>query len=128
MKATLVRLWRDQRAVLIAFVLALGLTLFFGGRMVLRAIYWADPEHRQQAPEPWMTPGYLARSWHLPIAEVDAILGISNGRALTAPERPPLEAIARAQGLPVQGLIARLTTELPARAAAGKAAPGKSAP
>lgn len=117
MSPVLKRLWREQRVVFIAFLLAVGLTLFFGGRMVIRGLYWADPEHRHQAPEPWMTPGYLARSWHLPVEEVDAILGVGDDRALVGSRRPTLEAIAQALGVPVADLIARLTTELPIRAA-----------
>ncbi|MDF2142789.1 hypothetical protein [Paenirhodobacter sp. CAU 1674] len=120
--SVLARLWREQRGVLIAFVLALGLALFFGGRMVSRALYWADPAHRQQAPEPWMSPGYIARSWHLRIEDIDAVLGVTDGRALVGKGPPTLERIAAALGVPVVDLIERLNAALPALAA--QAPPG----
>ncbi|MBZ4021605.1 hypothetical protein CKO11_03920 [Rhodobacter sp. TJ_12] len=107
------RLWREQRLALIGFVLAAVLAAFFGGRIVVRTIYWADPGHHRQAPEGWMTPGYIARSWHLKIDEVDAILGIENGPALVGHGPPTLERIARALDVPLPDLIGRLEAVLP---------------
>lgn len=112
------RLWREQRAVLVAFLVALALAGFFGGRIVVRTIYWANPAHRMQAPEGWMTPGYIARSWHLPVEEVDAILGIENGPELVGKGPPTLERIARVLDVPVQDLIGRLEAGLPATSGA----------
>ncbi|WBL31794.1 hypothetical protein O5O51_08525 [Sinirhodobacter sp. HNIBRBA609] len=107
------RLWHEQRLVVIVFALAVGLTLFFGGRMVARAIYWADPEHRQQHPEAWMTPRYIARSWHLQVDQVDAVIGISNGPELVGSGPPTLERIAEVLNVPVAELIKKLDTALP---------------
>lgn len=107
------RLWHEQRVALIAFFVALSLTLFFGGRIVLRAVYWANPEHHRQDPAPWMTPGYLARSWHLPNAAVDGALGL-DAQGVTGPGRPTLERIAAARGVPVETLIEDLRKALPA--------------
>ncbi len=107
------RLWREQRVAFIAFCVALSLTLFFGGRIVLRAVYWANPEHHRQDPAPWMTPGYLARSWHLPNAAVDGALGL-DAQGFTGPGRPTLERIAAVRGVPVQTLIEDLRKALPA--------------
>ena len=117
---TVKRLWREQRLVLIAFVVAAGLALFFGGRIVARAIYWSNPAHQRQEPAPWMTPGYIARSWHLHVEEIDAILGIQNGPELVREGPPTLERIAAVLGVPVSELIDRLTKGLPAAAAATK--------
>lgn len=114
------RLWHEQRLALIAFAVAVGLTLFFGGRMVARAIYWADPEHRQQHPEAWMTPGYIARSWHLHVEQIDAALGISNGPELVGSGPPTLERIAEVLNVPVSELINKLDTALPQLAAPGR--------
>lgn len=110
--ALLARLWHEQRAVLVAFVLALGLTGFFGGRIVVRAVYWANPEHHRQDPEPWMTPAYIARSWHLPNAAVEAIVGFDPAQ-YDSKRRPSLARIARGRGEPVEALIADLRAALP---------------
>lgn len=107
------RLWRDQRGVVVAFVLAALLATFLGGRMVVRTIYWMDPAHHRQAPEGWMTPRYIARSWHLPVTEVETILGIVDGSALASKGPPTLERIAKALDVPLPDLIARLQTGLP---------------
>ena len=107
------RLWHEQRVALIAFCVALSLTLFFGGRIVLRAVYWANPEHHRQDPAPWMTPGYLARSWHLPNAAVDGVVGF-DPQTFTGPGRPTLDWIATQRGVPVEVLIDTLRTALPA--------------
>lgn len=122
MKA-LQRLWAEQRWPLVAFLLALSLSGFFGGRMVTRALFWADPAHRQQAPEGWMTPGYLARSWHVSIDEIEAILGIEDGRKLVGDSKPTLENIAKALNLPLADLTGRLQAQLPALAKPEDAAP-----
>ena len=107
LRAALARLWHEQRLVLIAFALAVGLTAFFGGRMVVRALYWSNPAHHRQMPEPWMTPGYLARSWHLPNGALDAVLGPRDGG------RRSLEEIARDRGIPVAQLLDDVAAVLP---------------
>lgn len=114
---TLRRLWAEQRLVLIAFVIAVGLAAFFGGRIVVRAVYWANPAHHRQLPEPWMTPGYIARSWHLRPEEIDRTLGEGVGPGFIPDGPPTLERIAAKLGVPVGELTARLTTALPALAA-----------
>ncbi|KEO51668.1 hypothetical protein [Thioclava pacifica] len=97
----------------LGFILAVVLALFFGGKFVTRAIYWSDPAHRHQSPEPWMTPGYIAKSWHLRIEEVDAILGIENGPELVGSGRPTLDRIAKVTGQPVEELLRKLSLGLP---------------
>lgn len=111
------RLWREQRLVFIAFLVATTLALAFAGRGISRAIFWANPAHLQQVPEAWMTPGYIARSWHLEVEQVDAILGIENGPALVGKGPPTLERIAEVTGEPVVALLARLSAGLPKVAA-----------
>jgi len=125
------RLWAEQRGALIAFLVALSLAGFFGGRMISRALFWADPAHHQQVPEGWMTPRYVAKSWHVPVEVVDAILGIEDARTLVKDGPPTLEAIARALDVPLPDLIAHLQTGLPGAVAAesgtiGSAAEGAS--
>ncbi|MGD9917739.1 MAG: hypothetical protein AB7U46_06935 [Paenirhodobacter sp.] len=111
------RLWAEQRVALIGFVIAVGLAAFFGGRIVVRAVYWANPAHHRQLPEPWMTPGYIARSWHLPPEAIDGVLGDGVGPGFIDHGPPTLERIAAKQGVPVGALIERLDSALPALAA-----------
>jgi len=94
----------------IGFVLALVAVSFFAVRFVVSAIYWADPAHRAQSPEGWMTPGYIARSWHLDREAVAAALAldIKQERGLTLAE------LARARGVPLHDLLAELAAALPA--------------
>lgn len=56
-------LWRDHRAVVVAFVLASAITLVFLGRFAVSALYWANPANHDVAIKSWMTPGYVARSY-----------------------------------------------------------------
>lgn len=114
---TIRRLWREQRLVFIAFIIATALAIGFAGRGISRAVYWANPAHQQQIPEGWMTPGYIARSWHVPVEAVDAALGIENGPQLVGERRPTLEAIAEVLKVPVADLIIRLDAALPQIAA-----------
>lgn len=91
-----------------AFVIAVVATLFFVVRLVAFSIYWADPEHRDQTIEAWMTPGYVAHSWDVPRDVMNAALGIE-----PSPEAPPLkrkkiEDLAKERGISVARLIARI--------------------
>lgn len=104
----MIRLWRRQPIATTAFVLALVLALFFGVRLVSRAIYWSDPAHIHQPPEAWMTLGYLGRSWHVDPAELAAVLDLDPA----ARRGRRLEEIAADQGVPVQTVIDRLTARL----------------
>ena len=113
-------LWAHHRIASIGFTLALLAALFFSVNFVRRAIYWSDPAHHRQIPEPWMTPGYIAQSWHLSIPEVEAILRIENPRAIVSSGRPTLERIAKATDQSVQTLLDRLAAGLPAATAPQK--------
>ncbi len=64
-----------------AFLLAAALTVMFTIRTVAFTIYWANPAHRDQPIEPWMTPRYVAHSWDLPPERVAAALGLEPGSA-----------------------------------------------
>ena len=110
------QLWRDHRVAFLAFLTALAVTLFFAVRFVAFALYWSDPAHRNQVPEAWMTPGYVARSWHLPRGDLL--------RALDLPPTPghprSFAEIAAERGIPVAtllGEVAAAITELRNRAA-----------
>lgn len=84
-----------------ALVLAVVLTLFFAGRFVVGAVYWA--QHKQEPIRGWMTVGYIGKSWDLDPREIDAAAGfpLPQGRPLT------LEEIARQRDVPLADIIAQ---------------------
>ncbi|THD84259.1 hypothetical protein E7811_00425 [Aliigemmobacter aestuarii] len=94
------RLWSRHPVLLTAFVLAAALSVFFTGRIVVKSVYWAT--HREAGIAPWMTVGYIGRSWDLDPREIDARAGLpmpERGRPLT------LEEIARERGVPVEDIV-----------------------
>ena len=90
--------------------LALGVAVFFAVRLTLFTIYWADPAHREQAIEGWMTPGYVARSWDVPPEVIRAALPPPSD--LHPGTRPTLDRIAEDAGIPLPDLIAALTAAI----------------
>ena len=66
MLRTLRDLWATNKLLLLGFTAALAVTLFFGIRAALFALYWNDPAHRNQTIEGWMTVGYVAKLWGVP--------------------------------------------------------------
>lgn len=97
-------LWKNYPYLTVGFLFAIALTVFFGVRMVLFWVYWADPAHQNQPPAGWMTPGYVAQSWHIPREDMAQILDLPppNGRP------PTLRDIANQRGIPLQQLIVEL--------------------
>lgn len=95
-----------RRHPLISTVFALGLvvTLGLAVRTTVFALYWADPAHRDAPIEGWMTPGYVAHSWHLPHDAMAEALALEPGSG-----RPrTLDEIAAARGVPLEALIAQI--------------------
>lgn len=84
--------------------MAAAVTLFFVARITLRALFWLDPAHHDMTPQPWMTVGFIARSWQLDPAKIDTKAGFPSpgegkGHPLTLIE------IARQRGVPVAEVI-----------------------
>lgn len=103
MIAFLKRLWSAAPVATLILALALGAVGVFGVRSVVHAVYFANPAHRMQPVAPWMTPGFIARAWHIPRDEVLA--------ALDAPMPPPegpmsLEELAAYRGVPLAQVMA----------------------
>lgn len=92
-------LWAHHRVVLILFLAGLAVSLFFLVRLTVFSLYWADPAHRHQAPEAWMTPGYIAHSWDIDREALVATLGVEPGSG------PTLQDIARARGVAVDEVL-----------------------
>ena len=117
---TLALLWRDNKLLLSGFVLALVLAGFFAVRAVGFWIYWADPAHRNPAIEPWMTPRYVAHSWHVPPKVVAEALGLTPGGG-----RITMAEIAAREGVSLPEIAARVIAAIEAdRAARGGPTPG----
>lgn len=100
MKDLIRTLWRSSPKLLMAFVAALSLTLYFIGSITWQAVYWAN--HRNMAVQPWMTVGYVANSWGLNGRDIDLTAGLPlpDGHPLTLIE------IAVQRGVPVADVVA----------------------
>ena len=96
------KLWRKHKILTSLFTLALILMIFFGVRTVRQAIYWSDPAHHNESVKPWMTVGYIGKSWHLDPRQIDALAGLP---APVAGHPKPLVEIARDRGVPVATVI-----------------------
>lgn len=59
---------------------------------------------------PWMTVGYIARSWDLNGRELDALAGLPLPEKKGRPQ--PLTEIALDRGVPVAEIIARVETAI----------------
>ncbi|MBA1148754.1 hypothetical protein H0Z60_17030 [Ectothiorhodospiraceae bacterium WFHF3C12] len=101
---TLGNIWRKHRVLSAAFIAAVVVTVFFAGRLLVFSLYWADPAHRSQPLEGWMTPRYVAHSYELPPAVVRDALGLAPGEA----RRHTLEQIAEESGLTLAELQHRI--------------------
>ena len=110
-------LWRARPVLTTAFLLACGMTLFFAGRFSVYTAYWAT--HREVPVEPWMTLGYVARSWGLDPRALDAAAGLLLPEDKGRPQ--PLSEIARDRGVPVAQMIAEVEAAVAALRAAGAA-------
>jgi hypothetical protein len=98
------KLWRSHPYALGGFVLAAAITLFFLVHIVVRAAFWMDPAHHDMTPQPWMTVGFIGKSWGIDPAEIDARAGFpapseGKGHPLTLIE------IAAQRGVPVGEVI-----------------------
>lgn len=113
MTQTLKLLWRDNKVLLAGFVLALAVMLFFALRTAMFWIYWADPAHRNQTIEPWMTPRYIAHSWDVPPPVVGDALGLEPGGP-----RITMADVAAREGIGFETLVARVMAAILAHRAA----------
>jgi hypothetical protein len=106
----MIRLWRSRPILTSAFLLACALTLFFAGRFVVQAVYWSS--HDEAPVQPWMTVGYVARSWGLDPHAIDTLAGLPTPEVKGHPQ--PLAEIAKDRGVPVETLIEAVETAVDA--------------
>ncbi len=108
-------MWHLARArpkLVLAFVLAVLAMGFFGGRILVRAVYWANPAHHNQTVEGWMTVGYIAKSWGVDPMALDALAGLPKPEVKGHPQ--PLVEIARDRGVAVDVVIGQTEAALQA--------------
>ena len=117
MFAFLRRIWQAAPVATVILGGALAVSLFFAVRLVAFWIYWADPAHRDQDIQPWMTPGYVAHSWGVPREVAFEALGIPPGAPRT------IEELARERGVPVETLATDLQAAIDAFRARGRPRP-----
>jgi hypothetical protein len=98
-------LWKQNKLLLAAFLVAAVATVFFAVRTVVFTLYWNNPDHRQQALEAWMTPQYVAYSYGLERDDVVRALGMEPGAGL----RFGMGDIAAQQNVTLQDLQARIS-------------------
>lgn len=106
-------LWARHRWLLLGFVVAVALGLFFAARAVVFTVYWSD--HRDEAIAGWMTPRYVAMSWDVPPEIVGDALALprdGTGRRIT------LSEIAATRGIPVETVAAEIGAAIGAHRAA----------
>jgi len=115
---TLRTLWRTNKPLVIAFAIALSLTVVFGVRTTGFLVYWSS--HQNVPVAGWMPPGYVAKSYRVDIEVVREALGLDPLER----DRRPIARIARDRGVPVEQLIRDVNEGLKA-AKANKAAGGQ---
>ena len=113
----MISLWRKRPLLTTAFLLACAATLFFSGRFVVQAVYWAT--HQEEPVRPWMTVGYVARSWGLEPMDLDLAAGLPLPEVKGRPQ--PLSEIARDRGVPVEAVIADVEAAIATLRAQGEA-------
>jgi hypothetical protein len=111
------QLFRRHPVAMGVLTLSLVLTLVFALRLAAGAIYWSG--HVREPVQPWMTVGYVGKSWDLDPREIDRIAGLPlpMGRPMT------LQEIARDRGVPVADVIAAVeaaVADLQARTGGGQ--------
>ncbi|MEM5472510.1 hypothetical protein WNZ14_12295 [Hoeflea sp. AS60] len=99
---TLKKLWRQNRWLALAFIIALTLALVFIIRASIFFAYWQS--HADEPIEGWMTVRYVARSYRVDPKIVHDAVGLPD----SGPDRRPLIKIAREQGQPLDVLTARI--------------------
>ncbi|MEO6300248.1 MAG: hypothetical protein ABIV25_10130 [Paracoccaceae bacterium] len=103
------KFWKSHRFATTGFLLATAVTLFFLVRMASTAIYWANPAHHNETVKPWMTAGYIARSWHVDPRILDLLGGLPGPK-----DHGPwtIKQAADARGVEVSVVIAQVNKAL----------------
>lgn len=92
-------LWENHRLLFLAFLAAVSAMLFFGVQSATHAIYWNDPARKSLDLQPWMTPRYVAQSYHLPRDLLGEALMLEPG---APPRRVRLDVLALEKGVTLE--------------------------
>ena len=111
-------LWRKNRFLFTAFIVALVVTAFFAVRLLVFSLYWADPAHHDQPLEGWMTPRYIAHSYDLPPDVVRDLLEIEPAPA--DGKRRTLDDIVKSSDLTMDTIQRRVDQARRARGSDGE--------
>lgn len=103
------RAWREQRPLLLAFLVALILTVGFAIAEFRVVERWTGPGSRDPEIAGWMTPRYVAHSWQVPPQVVAEALSLDRGGT---GKRVTLRDLARDRGVPLEQLVAALETAI----------------
>lgn len=110
---------RHNPRLALAFLAATAVALFFAVRLVIGFFAWDPPPDEEI--RPWMTVGYIARSWDLDPRAIDALAGLPVPEDRPSGPRPyTLREIAEERGVPdedIVALVADAVAELRARGA-----------
>lgn len=105
-------IWTGSRWLVIAFILAAMVTLFFGMSAFRHARdFGAAPDQPIAA---WMTPRYIVHSWDVPRDVMTQAIGID---PTVRPGPKSLDRIASDQGIPTDVLIRRIEDAIAAHRA-----------
>lgn len=115
MTETLRTLWRTNRILVIAFAVALSLTVVFGIRTTVFYAYWST--HRNVPVAAWMPAGYVAKSHRVDVELVREALGLEPHER----DRRPIARIAKDRGVPPDQLIRSVNEALAGSAGDGAA-------
>ncbi len=96
--------WKRRPVITTGFTLALLLTVVFAFRSVAFIVYWSDPARTDQEIQGWMTPRYVAQSWHLPRGVMFEALQTEKMPGI----RQTLRQIAAQQGISMDELERRI--------------------
>ncbi|MEO0386178.1 MAG: hypothetical protein AAF281_01425 [Pseudomonadota bacterium] len=78
--------------------------LWFAGTFVLDILYFNDPQNKDVALKPWMTPRYVGMSYDLPRPVILELFDLPDDTR----ERPRMGAVADTLGLTLDELTARV--------------------
>ena len=104
-------LWQHNRMALMAFLAVLCLAGFFGFKSVSQFVYWADPQNQDQTLAGWMTPRYVAQSYHVPPEVIQTAFGLDMD---AAPRRISLETLTAENDMTLEAMQSRVDTAVAA--------------